>query len=105
LSSKVEQLLKRWEQASTLLKVEFSSKYISVFGEGIIRAVKPDQILLECKGCGYCIFLADAQFEPPITTDGLPERPRLTETEVVLNQLQISVPDNQRVLLTELQRV
>ncbi len=82
LSSKVEQLLKRWEQESTRLKIEFSSKYISVLGNGIVREVTSDQILLDCDGCGYRISLAEAQFEPPITTDGLAERPRLTETEI-----------------------
>lgn len=103
LSPKVEQLLNRWQQESTRLKIEFSSKYISVLGQGIVRAVEADQILLDCDGCGYRIYLAEAQVEPPIMAEELPEKPHLTEKEVVLNQLQISVPDNQRVILSELE--
>ena len=104
LSPKVEQLLKRWQDASTVLKIELSSKYISVFGEGIVGAVKTDQVLLDSKGFGFRILLADATFDPPITADSLPEPPRLSEKEPVANQLQLSVPGGQRVILTELAR-
>jgi hypothetical protein len=100
LSSKVEQLLKRWHEKEIVLKIELSSKYISVFGRGIVSGVEKQQLLLDCGGCGYRISLSEATLDLK-DTEGLAEPPRLTQTELLVNQLQISVPAGLRVFLSE----
>jgi len=105
LSSKVEQLLKRWEQEGTVLKIELSSKYISVFGDGIVRAFKPHhELLLDSARTGFRVSLIDASWESILDADSVAEPPRLSEDELVVNQVQISLPESQRLLLSELRR-
>lgn len=102
MSSKVEQLLKRWEQEGTVLKVELSSKYISVFGNGRVSSFRAEQLLLDGEGgCGYKISLRDATYELP-DKDLLAAPLRVSESEVMVGQLQIAVPENKRVLLSEM---
>jgi hypothetical protein len=103
LSSKVEQLLKRWEQEGTL-KIELSSKYISVFGDGTVSAFQPHQLLLDSDGCGFKISLQDATFDFRDTAS-LAEPPRLSQDEQFVNHLQIAVPENQRILLGEVRQL
>lgn len=100
LSSKVEQLLKSWLEKETVLKIELSSKYISAFGKGIVSGVEKQQLLLDCGGCGYRISLSEATFDLT-DTEGLAEPPRLSQTELLVYQLQISVPAGLRVFLSE----
>jgi hypothetical protein len=105
LSSKVEQLLKRWEREGTLLKIELASKYIAVFGSGIVSSFHADQLLLDGEsGCGYKISLRDATYDSP-DIDSLANPLRVSESEVMVAQLQIAVPENQRVLLSEIRRL
>jgi hypothetical protein len=94
LSSKVEQLLKRWEQDRTVLKFELSSKYISVLGEGVVSAFKSRrELILDSERNGFR------------STESVAEPPRVSETELVISQVQISLPDNHRLLLSETRRV
>lgn len=96
LSSEVEQLLKRWEREGVDLRVELSSKDMAVFGSVVISSFRDERLLLDCKcGCGYKVSLRDATFEFRL------EPVQISENELVINQLQISLEGNQRVLLTE----
>jgi hypothetical protein len=106
LSSKVEQLLNRWEQDRTVLKIELSSKYISVFGDGIVSAFKPrHELLLDSERSAFRVSLSDASWEVVHAADSVAEQPRLSEGDIVINQIQISLPENHRLLLGEILRV
>ena len=101
MSSKVEQLLKRWEQERTVLKIELASRYIVVFGKAVISAFQPHQLLLDGDSCEYKISLSEATVE--LRADDSRFQPtRLSQKEVVIKQLQISLPENHRVLLGEM---
>jgi hypothetical protein len=105
LSSKVEQLLKRWEQDRTVLKIEFSSKYISVFGEGIVSGFKSrHELLLDSERSAFRISLSDASWEVVLDADSVAEQPRLSESEIVVSQVQISLPENHRLILSKIRR-
>jgi hypothetical protein len=105
LSSRVEQLLNKWEQDRTVLKIELSSKYMSVFGEGIVSGFKPRQeLLLDSERSAFRVSLSDASWEVVHDADSVAEHPRLSESEIVVGQIQISLPENHRLILGEILR-
>jgi len=104
LSPELEQLLNRWHREGTPLNIEFASKHIAFFGSGMLTSFSPDQLLLDCQaGCGYRISLPDATCELRPVNPADPVR--VIQDADIVGQVQISLEDNQRVLLSENRRL
>ena len=80
-----------------MLCIEVSSENVAVLGKRVvITSFRDGQLLLDCNcGCGYKVPVRDATFE------ARHEPVRVTENQLIISQLLISLEGNQRVLLTE----
>lgn len=73
-----------------------------MFGEGIVSALKPRQeLLLDSERSAFRVSLSDASWEVVHDSNSVAEQPRLSESEILVNQVQISLPESHRLLLSE----